>query len=62
MIYSLDLASCVLIRRGNQGMYNGTTMYARELHEAYEVQISDQIFFSDQAQKMSAYINSQLQF
>jgi hypothetical protein len=60
MVYSLDLASSVLIRRGNKGMYDATTMYARELHEAYEALRSDQIFFIDQAQKLSTYINSQL--
>ena len=62
MVYSLDLASSVLFRRGNQGMYDITSTYAEELRKAYDVQRSDQIFFRDQLQKMSTYIDTQLQF
>jgi hypothetical protein len=62
MAYSLDLASSVLIRRGNQGVYNATTMHAAELDRAYKAQRSDELFFSDQLEKMSAYIASHLQF
>jgi len=62
MVYSLDLASSVLFRRGNKGMYDITSTYAEELRKAYDVQRSDQIFFRDQLQKMSTYIDTQLQF
>lgn len=62
MTYSLDLASSVFFRRGNQGMYDITSTYAAELRRAYEVQRSDELFFGDQLQKMRSYVADALQF
>jgi hypothetical protein len=63
MAYSLDLASSVFFfRRGNQEMYDITSTYGAELHRAYEIQRSDELFFRDQLQKMRSYIGEALQY